>query len=88
LAYIVFLTAAKNHGTMSMSRQKHGTDISDNDVISVGSPGFGLLINAVEYFVSFNDYPRFKQVTVEQIFQVKYIGLDQLYWPDLDVDLS
>ncbi|WP_141508735.1 DUF2442 domain-containing protein [Candidatus Chloroploca asiatica] len=50
--------------------------------------GFRLLINVEEYFFAFNDYPRFKKATVEQIFQVKHIGMDQLQWFDLDVNIE
>lgn len=71
-----------------MILEKHGTDTSASEVTSVGSHGFWLLINTEEFFVPFDDYPRFKQATVEQIFQVKQIGLDQLHWPDLDVDIE
>lgn len=71
-----------------MILEKHGTNTSVSEVTSVGSHGFWLLINAEEFFVAFNDYPRFRQATVGQIFQVKQIGLDQLHLPDLDVDIE
>lgn len=71
-----------------MILEKHGTSTSVSEVTSVGPNGFWLLINAEEYFVAFDDYPRFKQATVERIFQVKHMGLDQLHWPDLDVDIE
>ena len=71
-----------------MILEKHGTNTSVSEVTSVGSHGFWLLTNAGEHFVAFDDYPVFKQATVEQIFQVKHIGLDQLHWPDLDVDIE
>lgn len=71
-----------------MILEKHGTNTSVSEVTSIGSHGFWMLINAEEYLISFDDYPRFKQATVEQIFQVRHIGLDQLHWPDLDVDIE
>jgi hypothetical protein len=73
---------------MKMILEKHGTDTSGSEVTSVGPHGFWLLINAKEYFVAFADYPQFKQATVEQIFHIKHIGLDQLYWPALDIDIE
>jgi len=73
---------------MKMILEKHGTNTSVSEVTSVGSHGFWLLINARGYFVAFDEYPVFRQATVEQIFQVKNIGLDQLHWPDLDVDIE
>lgn len=71
-----------------MILEKHGTNTSVSEVTSVGAHGFWLLINGEEYFVAFDDYPVFRQATVEQIFQVKKFGLDQLHWPDLDVDIE
>lgn len=71
-----------------MILEKHRTNTSVSEVTSVGTHGFWLLINAEEFFVAFNDYPRFRQATVGQIFQVKQIGLDQLHWPELDVDIE
>ncbi len=50
--------------------------------------GFWLLVNGDEYFVAFDDYPPFKQATIEQIFRMNYIEPDQLHWPDLDVDIE
>lgn len=71
-----------------MTLEKHGINTLVSEVTSVGPHGFWLLIGAEEYFVPFNDYPQFKQATIEQILRMKYIGLDQLHWPDLDVDIE
>ncbi len=50
--------------------------------------GFWLLVDNKEYFVSFDDYPSFKQARVEQVFAIEHQGLSQFYWPDLDVDIE
>lgn len=71
-----------------MTSEKHGINTSVSEVTSVGSQGFWLLVNGDEYFVAFDDYPPFKQATIEQIFRMNYIEPDQLHWPDLDVDIE
>jgi hypothetical protein len=56
--------------------------------MGIGASGFWFLTEDREYFVPFDDYPAFKSATVEQIFDVRQIGAEQLHWPDLDVDIE
>jgi hypothetical protein len=41
-----------------------------------------------EYFIGFNDYPAFKNATVDSIFNLKFSSPKQLHWPDIDVDIE
>ena len=41
-----------------------------------------------EYFLTFAQYPWFKEARIDQIQNVELIHDDHLHWPDLDVDLE
>ncbi len=50
--------------------------------------GFHLLIDGTEYFVPFEDYPRFKQAKLSEIFNMQRLSPDQFHWPDLNIDIE
>ncbi len=58
------------------------------EVTNISSHGFWILSNGKEYFLSFEDFPWFKDKTIKEITNVETFGKDHLYWKDLDVDLS
>ncbi|RMD51933.1 MAG: DUF2442 domain-containing protein, partial [Nitrospirae bacterium] len=41
-----------------------------------------------ELFLSYDDFPWFKDASVKKILNVKEVVPDHFYWPELDVDLS
>jgi hypothetical protein len=41
-----------------------------------------------EYFLSYRDYPYFKDQTLKTIQNVELLHDYHLYWPDLDIDLE
>ncbi|WP_319026038.1 DUF2442 domain-containing protein, partial [Acidithiobacillus thiooxidans] len=47
-----------------------------------------LLLDKDELFVSYAEFPWFKQATVEQITTIERQSSAHLYWPLLDVDLA
>ena len=51
---------------------------------------FGIWIYVLEreYFLSYKDYPYFKEQTISSIQNVQLLHGVHLYWPDLDVDLE
>jgi len=55
---------------------------------SINDIGFWVLVNDKDYFVPFADYPRFKESSIDQIFQIKFLPPSQLYWKDLDIDIE
>ena len=65
-----------------------GTPPSEIEVSLVSSKGFWLLLDDEELFVSYVEFPWFKQATVEQITMIERPSSNHLYWPLLDVDLS
>ncbi len=50
--------------------------------------GIWLFVKDKEYFLSYEDYPWFKNQTISSIQDVKLIHGHHLYWPRLDVDLE
>lgn len=50
--------------------------------------GIWLFVKDKEYFLSYKDYPYFKDQTLKSIQNVKLLHGFHLYWPELDVDLE
>ena len=50
--------------------------------------GIWLFVKGKEYFLSYKDYPWFRDQTIKSIQNVKLLHDFHLYWPDLDVDLE
>jgi hypothetical protein len=50
--------------------------------------GIWLYVKGKEYFLSYEDYPYFKEKTISSIQKVKLLHGFHLYWKDLDVDLE
>ena len=58
------------------------------EVSLVSNQGFWLLAENEELFLSYADFPWFKEATIAQITNVERPSADHLYWPSLDIDLS
>lgn len=65
-----------------------GTATSGAEVTHVSKHGFWLLLADEELLVPFEQFPWFRQATIEQLSEVQWPTPDHLYWPQLDVDLS
>jgi len=50
--------------------------------------GIWLFVKGKEYFLSYEDYPYFKDQTLSSIQNVQLLHDYHLYWPELDVDLE
>ena len=62
---------------------------TDNNIITdITNLGFWILIDQTEYFVPFQDYPAFKNATLDQIFNFETLSPKQLYWRSLDCDIE
>jgi hypothetical protein len=66
----------------------HGATTSEVEVSLATNKGFWLFLGGEELFVSFADFPWFKQATLDQLTTVEQPTTDHLYWPLMDVDLS
>jgi len=58
------------------------------EVTHVSQHGFWLLLGDEELLVPFDQFPWFRQATIDQLSQVQWPTPDHLYWPQLDIDLS
>jgi hypothetical protein len=47
-----------------------------------------LIVADEELFVSFKEFPWFKNASIAEILKVEWPQPRHLYWPDLDVDLD
>jgi hypothetical protein len=73
---------------MKMSSGQPGNYISPNEVTNIEPFGFWILVEGKELFVPFEDYPIFKQATVQQLVNMQVLSPTQLHWPDLDADIE
>ncbi len=71
-----------------MKSETLGTDTSEVEVTQISKHGIWLLLKEKEYFLSFEDFPWFKDASVSAIHNVELLNEHHLYWPDLDVDLA
>lgn len=71
-----------------MLSKQHGANTSAIEVTNVSSHGFWLLWNGQEHFLTFEDFPWFRDASIGTISNVEQQGTENIYWPDLDVDLS
>ncbi|MBK8187271.1 MAG: DUF2442 domain-containing protein [Cellvibrio sp.] len=71
-----------------MSLSAHGNSISAVEVTNISSHGVWLFAHGEELFLSYENFPWFKDQPVRVILHVEEPSLGHYYWPDLDVDLS
>ena len=65
-----------------------GASTSEVEVTNVSKHGFWLLIRSQEVFLSFEQFPWFKDAPIGKLLNVELPSLAHLYWPDLDIDLA
>jgi hypothetical protein len=66
----------------------HGRNILEVEVTNISNHGFWILVRSKELFLSYEDFPWFKDRTIKDITKVELFGEGHLYWENLDVDLS
>lgn len=71
-----------------MSSLAHGNNISVVEVTHISSHGLWLLADGKELFLSYDEFPWFKDQSVKSIIQVEEPAPGHFYWPDIDVDLT
>ncbi len=71
-----------------MSLLVHGNHTLKAEVTHVSPHGIWLLSNDKELFLSYEDFPWFKDQPVKAIYNVEEQSSGHFYWPDIDVDLS
>ncbi len=71
-----------------MSLATHGKNTSEIEVTNISAFGVWLLAHGREHFMSYDDFPWFKDQPVRKILNVEEVSPGHFYWPDLDVDLT
>lgn len=71
-----------------MKLKSPGKNILIVEVTQISPNGIWIIVADNEYFMSYEDYPWFKEATVAQIHCVQFQHGFHLRWPDLDIDLE
>jgi hypothetical protein len=83
-----FVAWKRSGGNDKMSSSTPGAAILAAEPTNISAIGFWMLVDDREYFVPFDHYPAFRAATVDQIYRVERPAPDQLFWPDLDIDID
>ena len=70
-----------------MKASTRGVNTSQVEVSNIAQFGLWVLVQSKEYFLPYDDFPWFRNATIDQILKVELLHQDHLYWPALDVDL-
>jgi hypothetical protein len=62
--------------------------IGDPEITHVSSQGIWLLAGGHEYFLSYEDFPWFREARIGQVLRVEQPAPGHFFWPELDVDLE
>ena len=71
-----------------MKSRMRGKNISQIEVTNISRHGVWLFAGDRELFMSYEDFPWFKDAPVSKILNVEEATPGHFYWPDLDVDLT
>lgn len=71
-----------------MKSKARGESTLDVEVTHISKHGFWLLLGKKELFLTYSEFPWFKEATVSAILNVELLHPGHLHWPDLDVDLA
>ena len=58
------------------------------EVTQIDKQGIWVLIGEKESFLSFENFPWFRDASISAIQNVKLLNARHLHWPDLDIDLA
>lgn len=56
--------------------------------ITITQFGLWLHLHSEEFFLPYDEYPFFKEATLNDIYSVELHHKTHLFWPELDIDLS
>ena len=71
-----------------MNSLAHGTNTLAVEISNISAFGVWLLTEEKELFMSYEDFPWFKDQPVKSIINVEEQSPGHFYWPDIDVDLT
>ena len=61
--------------------------LSEVEVANVGRFGLWLFVHDKEHFLSYEEYPWFRDARIGDVLDVVLVHGNHLHWPSLDVDL-
>lgn len=71
-----------------MSSEPLGTTTSGVEVTNISTHGVWLLTGNKELFMSYEDFPWFKDVPIGKVLNVEEPTPGHFYWPELDIDVG
>lgn len=71
-----------------MSSSGPGKNSSAVEVTNISAHGLWILVRNRELFLSYKDFPWFKEQPVKSILRVEEQSPGHFHWPDIDVDLT
>ena len=71
-----------------MSSLAPGSNTSAVEITHISAHGVWLLAHGKERFMSYEDFPWFKDVPIRKILNVAQPMSCHFYWPELDIDLG
>ena len=71
-----------------MKLRRPGKNTLEVEILNISLDGVWLYAKGSEYFLSYKDFPWFKNATVAEIHNVRLLHSQHLCWEDLDVDLE
>lgn len=71
-----------------MSSKPFGKTSSGVEVTNVSSHGVWLLAGDKELFMSYEDFPWFRDAPIGKVLKVEESAPGHFYWPELDVDVG
>lgn len=71
-----------------MSSERPGISASRVEITNISAHGIWLLVGEEELFLSYEDFPWFKDASVGKILNVREPTPGHFHWPELDVDLG
>jgi len=71
-----------------MNSLTHGVSTLTVEVTNISSHGIWLLTHTKELFISYEDFPWFKDQPVKSIINVEEQSPGHFYWPEIDVDIT
>ena len=71
-----------------MKSEQRGKSTSAIEVGNVTGHGFWLLVDGRELYLPFDQFPWFRQASIEALTRIERPSPHHLYWPILDIDLA
>jgi hypothetical protein len=71
-----------------MKSSAPGENISEVEVTNISGHGIWLYVRGTEHFLSYEDFPWFRDQSVRAISHVEEPSTGHFFWPEIDVDLS